>query len=232
MALSRDKVLSYYNQFPFERHPLWQAIIAGTLTHEQVMLAETQHFVRSNIGREFRKKAAEESKSFSEKAHELLMETYREECTEDDSGPSHVDLIKRFLLMGGVAEDKIISAKPTVANSAAIALYKDIGERGPLHHMLGAGAVEYFYSFLSPKILEAYVTKYRLTEDQAETYKIHGPMDREHAERALSILEEPYIRANAESIEIAVRDAFAATSLHYDGMLEAATGRISYWDGK
>jgi hypothetical protein len=29
-----------------------------------------------------------------------------------------------------------------------------------------------------------------------------------------------------------VRDAFVATSLHYDGMLQAATGEISYWNGR
>jgi hypothetical protein len=57
-------------------------------------------------------------------------------------------------------------------------------------------------------------------------------MDQEHAERALSILDEPYVQDNAESILLAVRDAFVATSLHYDGMFQAATGSTEYWSGK
>ena len=52
--------------------------------------------------------------------------------------------------------------------------------------MIGAGAVEYYYSALSPRIFGAYTQLYPITEYQAETYRIHGPMDREHAERALS----------------------------------------------
>jgi len=33
-------------------------------------------------------------------------------------------------------------------------------------------------------------------------------------------------------IELSVRDAFVATSLHYDGMLQAATGLMTYWSGR
>jgi pyrroloquinoline quinone (PQQ) biosynthesis protein C len=155
----------------------------------------------------------------------------QEECTEDETGPSHVDLIKRFLLIGGMSEGDIAAATPTPGNSAAIAMYKDITDRGPLHHMIGAGAVEYFYSGLSPKIFEAYVGRYGFTEEQAETYRIHGPMDRVHAQRALEILEEAAVQQQAGSIALAVRDAFVATSLHYDGMLQAALGNSKYWDG-
>jgi hypothetical protein len=123
------------------------------------------------------------------------------------------------------------NAIPTPGNSAAIAIYKDITDRGPLHHMIGAGAVEYYYSALSPRIFEAY-TKLQISAERAETYKIHGPMDRQHAERALSILDEPYVQEHADAIDLAVRDAFVATSLHYDGMLQAATGVTTYWSGK
>ena len=153
-------MLGYYDAFPFERHPLWQMVLSGGLTAAQVMRAETQHFIRSNVGRDSRKRAAEQAANVSQRAHKLLMETYKEEYTEDETGPSHVDLIKRFLLIGGMYEGDIAAATPTPGNSAAIAMYKDITDRGPLHHMIGAGAVEYFYSGLSPKIFEAYVGRY------------------------------------------------------------------------
>lgn len=98
--------------------------------------------------------------------------------------------------------------------------------------MLGAGSVEYFYCQLSPKIFEAYTKNYGMTPEQAETYLIHGPMDAEHAERAFSIIDNAIELHGWEVIRLAVRDAFVATSLHYDGMLQAATGNNLYWDGR
>jgi hypothetical protein len=98
--------------------------------------------------------------------------------------------------------------------------------------MLGAGAVEFYYCQLSPAIFKAYTSIYGMTEFQAETYKIHGPMDHTHAERAFAVLDEAVALHGLQSIEEAVRDAFVATSLHYDGMLQAATGDFGYWNGR
>lgn len=231
MVVSRENVLGNYRLFPFERHPYWIGVVEGRFTKSQILSAETQHFIRSNVGREFRRRAAEEAKAISQRAHSLLYETYREECT-DECGASHVGLIRRFLNIGGITDDQLAEAMPTPGNAAAIALYKEITDRGPIHHMIGAGAVEFYYSALSPKIFEAYTVRYDFTAEQAETYRVHGPMDKEHAERALSILDEPFVQENAESIMLAVRDAFVATSLHYDGMLQAAVGSIEYWSGR
>lgn len=230
--LTREIVLDCYHSFPFENHPLWVSIIKGQLSYDQILRAEQQHFIRSNVGRFIREKAARESEFVSISAHKLLMETYREECTEDDSGPSHVDLIRRLLRVGGISDADIDKAEPTPGNIASIAIYKSIGDRGPLHHMIGAGAVEYYYSLLSPKIYHAYIEHYHMTPEQAETYRIHGPMDMEHAERALSIIDEETVQNNSLEIKNAVRDAFVATSLHYDGMLQAALGTSDYWNGK
>lgn len=230
--ITRDDILDLYHLFPFERHPLWLSIIAGELSLEQILLAEQQHYIRSNIGRHFRKKAMEDAREVSQRAHLLLYETYKEECTDDETGPSHVELIKRLLTRGGIDETVLDTVPATPGNSAAIALYKDIGERGPLHHMIGAGAVEYFYSDLSPKIYDAYTKIYGMDGEQAETYRIHGPMDREHAERALSLIDDPLVLNDSSEILRAVRDAFVATSLHYDGMLQAARNNTQYWSGR
>lgn len=231
VALTREDVLNEYKRYPFEYHPLWISIVRGQLSLEQILRAEVQHYIRSDIGRNFRKKAAEESVLISPMVHDLLTETYKEECTEDESGPSHVDLVRFLLNSRGVSDSELEIAQPTPGNIAAIAIYKDITDRGPLHHMIGAGAVEFYYSALSPRIFDAYTSLYGLTPQEARTYEIHGPMDQVHAERALKVLEEPYAQQNGESILLAVRDAFVATSLHYDGMLQAALGTQSYWDG-
>ncbi len=98
--------------------------------------------------------------------------------------------------------------------------------------MIGAGCVEFFYSKLSPRIFSAYVDLYGFTAEDAKTYELHGPMDAEHGERALQVLETALAQAMQHEIAVAVRDAFAATSLHYDGMLQAAIPNSGYWSGE
>ncbi|MCH9049781.1 MAG: iron-containing redox enzyme family protein [Proteobacteria bacterium] len=228
----RSELLGLYEQFPFERHPLWCAVLGQELTHSQIVQAEVQHYLRTLKARKLRQSALQMAKSSSESIFELLLQTYLEECTADSTGPSHLDLIKRLVLVGGYTEDDLAKAEMTPGNAAAVALYRDITRRGPACHMLGAGTVEYYYSKLSPKIFEAYTTKYKMSHEQAETYEIHGPIDQLHAERAFTILDEAVVIHGWREIKRAVRDAFVATSLHYDGMLQAATGQISYWNGE
>lgn len=230
--LSRETVLAHYRSWPFERHPLWVAVLEGSLSKDQIIQAETQHYLRSNIGRLYRERAAISSRLIGGELFELLDKTAREECHLDDSGPSHVDLIKGFLISNGVSQSALDRARPTHGNAAAIALYKDIADRGPLQHMIGAGCVEYFYSQLSPKIYQAYVDIYGFKPEDVSTYELHGPMDQTHGERALKVLESALAQAMPEEIDLAVRDAFVATSLHYDGMLQSAIPGVGYWRGE
>jgi len=228
----RMHLLSLYETLPFENHPLWEAILNGKLSLQQVLKAEIQHYIRTKAGQSLRGEALERARGFSPKLFEALLATYLEECTSEKSGASHLDLIKKLLLHGGVPEEELDSAKPTPGNSAAIALYRDISARGAACHMLGAGVVEFYYSKISPQIFDAYTLRYGMTKDQAETYALHGSMDQVHAERALSILDDAVKFHGWTTIEQSVRDALVATSLHYDGMLQAATGNINYWNGE
>jgi pyrroloquinoline quinone (PQQ) biosynthesis protein C len=224
------KLLAYYDLFPFERHPLWSAVFAGTLSREQVLKAEGQHYLRTKAGQQLRRRAATQSKRMNASISAAMLETYLEECT-NKRGTNHLDLVQRLLTSGGVTQAEIDATVSTPGNTAAIALYGDIGSRGAACHLLGAGAVEHFYSRLSPKIFESYTVKYGMTADAAETYKLHGTMDAVHADRAFGVLDEALKLHDWSELELAVRDAFVATSLHYDGMLQAATGKITYWEG-
>jgi hypothetical protein len=134
--------------------------------------------------------------------------------------------------MGGYAESKLRKAQMTPGNVAAVALYRDITDRGAGCHMVAAGVVEHYYSKLAPSIFHAYTSRYHMSAEQAETYRIHGILDRKHSDRALKILDEAIEIHGWRMVSQSVRDAFVATSLHYDGMLQAATGKISYWDGE
>lgn len=227
----KDELLNLYQLFPFEHHPMWRGVINGALSYQQVIKAEIQHCIRTRAGRALRERAMHTAKNLNEKLFRMLVATYLEECTEDQSGPSHLDLIERLVLAGGATRSEIDQAIPTPGNSAAMALYKDISDRGAGCHMIGAGAVEFYYSQLSPDIFKAYTTRYGMSEEQALTYKLHGPMDQEHADRAFAVLDEVITLHGWSVIYNSVRDAFVATSLHYDGMYQAATGEQGYWDG-
>ena len=227
----RNRLLSLYDMLPFHQHPMWQAVLQGNLSPEEIPRAEAQHFVRSRAGRKLRQQAVFQSKSKNEAIFQAMLETYLEECT-DKQGPNHLELVRRLVLSLGMSESELESTMPTPGNAAAIALYRAIGERGFACHMLGAGAVEFFYSRLCPSIFNKYTGHYGMSESAAETYRIHGPMDKEHAERPLGILSEALKFHTFEEIELSVRDAFVATTLHYDGMLQAATGKLRYWNGE
>lgn len=227
----KEELLAQYNLFPFHRHPMWRAVLDKDLSYQQIILAEVQHYLRSKRGRMLRQKALELAAD-APAIYEKLLETYFEECTDDKTGPSHLSLIERLVMEGGQTPQTLKVAEMTPGNIASIALYEDITARGSGCHMLGAGVVEYYYSELSPKIFDVYTKHYGMSESQAETYKIHGPLDKEHGERALSILDEAIKLHGWGKIKASVRDAFVATSLHYDGMLQAATGKFSYWNGK
>jgi len=227
----KAQLLAQYELFPFHSHPLWVGVLNGDLSLEQVLKAEVQHWIRTRAGRVLREEALNSAKAISPAIFEQLLETYLEECT-DTAGPNHLGLIERLVTTGGYTKQQLEQMEPTPANSAAIALYRDISARGAGCHMLGAGVVEHFYCELSPKIFDAYLRIYGMTEEQAYTYCLHGPMDKTHAERAFAVIDEAARLHGWETVLISVRDAFVATSLHYDGMLQAATGEFQYWDGR
>lgn len=231
MSEKQDALLALYDLLPFVEHPFWRAVLNKELSYQQLMRAETQHWLRTRAGQTLRRNALNLAEKISPQIFSALLQTYLEECTQDASGPSHLDLIERLVTMGGVTQTELQDAVNTPGNAAAIALYKDIGARGAGCHMLGAGTVEYFYCQLSPRIYEVYTGHYAMSEAQAETYRIHGPMDAEHAQRAFDILDHAIELHGWPAVESSVRDAFVATSLHYDGMLQAATGELNYWNG-
>lgn len=231
MATLRKRLLAMYDSFPFHQHPYWKGVLAGEICREGIFRAEVQHWLRTRAGQPLRRVALDAAEKISPAMFTRLLETYLEECTADETGPSHLDLIVRLVAEGGYDEASLRRAIPTPGNSAAIALYKDIGQRGAGCHMIGAGAVEHYYCKLCPGIFRSYTEQYGIPAAAAETYRIHGPMDEEHAERAFAVLDEAVRLHGEDTLLGAVRDAFVATSLHYDGMLQAASGSNAYWDG-
>jgi pyrroloquinoline quinone (PQQ) biosynthesis protein C len=228
----KHELLKLYDLFPFHQHPLWVAIHRKELSYEQVIDAEVQHWIRTRTGRVLREEAMRMAQKLSSAIFQQLMETYLEECTHDSSGPSHLELIERFVIQGGKSKVDLERAEATPGNAAAIALYRTISDRGAGCHLVGAGAVEYFYCKLTPHIFCDYTKQYGMSANQARTYEIHGPMDQVHADRAFSVLDDVIELHGLDEVKRSVRDAFVATSLHYDGMLQAATKENKYWDGR
>lgn len=225
-----DHLLSIYGILPFREHPLWKGVKSMSLSKEQVLLAETQHYLRTRAGRDLRRRAMEEAQG-DELLLEAIFETYLEECTDKD-GPSHLELIGMLLRNSGVTQRSLDEARPTPGNAAAIALYADIARRGTALHIIGAGVVEHHYAVLCADVFHVYTNGYGFSGADAETYRVHESLDRTHAERAFRIADHATTIYGSSAVEMAVRDAFVATSLHYDGMLQAATGRPDYWNGE
>jgi len=226
------QLLDLYELFPFHLHPLWVSIINGNLTKQQIINAEIQHYLRTKAGQPLRKEAMEYSKNHNRIFYKAIDQTYIEECTLEDGTPTHLELIIRLIESGGVYESEFSKTKNTPGNIAAISIYKDIADRGAGCHIIGAGAVEYFYSQICKSIFDSYVNNYDFAEDAAITYSLHSSLDLKHAERAFDALDEAEKVYGWETLENSVRDAFIATSLHYDGMYQAAVKTNSYWNGK
>jgi pyrroloquinoline quinone (PQQ) biosynthesis protein C len=228
----KHELLKLYDLFPFHEHPLWTAIHRKELTYSQVIETEVQHWIRTRAGRVLREQAMQMAQKLSAAIFQQLMETYLEECTHDSSGPSHLELIEELVVLGGKNKTELECTEATPGNAAAIAMYRSISDRGAGCHLVGAGAVEHFYCKLTPQIFDDYTKLYGMSEAQAQTYQIHGPMDEIHAGRAFSVLKEVIDLHGWDEVRRSVRDAFVATSLHYDGMLQAATKENKYWDGR
>ena len=97
----QKELLNLYELVPFHHHPLWVAIQLGQLTYEQVIRAEVQHCIRTRAGKILREEAVTMARALSPAIFEQLLETYLEECTDDASGPSHLELIGDWCLRGG-----------------------------------------------------------------------------------------------------------------------------------
>jgi pyrroloquinoline quinone (PQQ) biosynthesis protein C len=228
----KHELLALYDLFPFHEHPLWTAIHRRELSYEEVIEAEVQHWIRTRAGRVLREDAMKMAEKLNVAIFEQLLGTYLEECTHDSSGPSHLELIERLVIQGGKTKAELESTDATPGNAAAIAMYRAISDRGSGCHLVGAGAVEHFYCRLTPQVFSDYTNGYGMSAEQARTYEIHGPMDQIHADRAFSVLKEVVDLHGWDEVKRSVRDAFVATSLHYDGMLQAATKENKYWDGR
>jgi pyrroloquinoline quinone (PQQ) biosynthesis protein C len=226
------RVLRHYDDLPFHSHPLWLGVQSGTFTTKQILLAEKQHYLRTKAGQILRKNSAEFAPQASPRIFEAALSNYLEEVAPVDGSENHLDMIVNLLIEGGVSRRELKVAKPTPGNSAAIALYRDIAARGTACHLIGAGSVEFYYSELSPKIFEAYTSLYGMSKFQAKTYDVHGPVDKVHAKRSFDVLDEAISIHGWTKIDESVRDAFVATSLHYDGMLQAISKNTVYWDGR
>jgi pyrroloquinoline quinone (PQQ) biosynthesis protein C len=218
--------------FPFHDHPHWRAVMNRELSLEQILRAEVQHYLRTRAGQALRREAVDKAKAMSPTIFESILQTFLEECTTNNTNVNHLDLILRLVTSAGISKEECEVSIPTPGNSAAIALYRDIASRGAACHILGAGAVEHYYAALSQKIYSVYTEHYGMSAFAAETYRIHGPMDIKHSERALAIVDEAISIHGWDTVNLSVRDAFLATSLHYDGMFQAALGHGEYWDGR
>ncbi|OMI18926.1 MULTISPECIES: iron-containing redox enzyme family protein [Leptospira] len=231
MKSNSDKLLDIYYEFPFENHPLWKNVLLGKFSKDQIYKAEIQHYLRTKNGQKIREYAMRSAEGNNDKLFKELLKTYLEECVTNDSNRSHLELVTDLLENSGKTIDQLDKESLTPGNIAALAIYKEIGALGSVFHFIGAGVVEHYYSALCPKIFKAYTEIYSFSKKEAATYFIHSEMDQEHAKRSFIFIDDAVRDYGFDKIENVVKMAFIATSLHYDGMLQAAIGNNNYWNG-
>ena len=71
----KTELLKLYELYPFHNHPMWRAVIKGTLSREQVIRAEIQHCIRTRAGRTLRENAVHMAEKINEKLFRMLLET-------------------------------------------------------------------------------------------------------------------------------------------------------------
>lgn len=233
MRVTWDQLLAIYEEFPFAQHPLWRGVVSGEFSRAQIVLAECQHYFRSRQGRELRTAAMKATRGIADPVvAQSIFETYLDECVDRPGDPSHLDLVVRMISERPAPSD-LNKITPTPGNSAAVALYKDIATRGPEMHLISAGVVEHHYAQLCPALFKAYTAPpIDYSSHQAETYRLHSSMDAEHADRARRALDHTLKTVGAGIVTQSVRDALVATSLHYDGMLQAIRETNDFWNGR
>jgi len=229
-----DELWGYALEVPMERHPWFQGIIQHRWTRRQIILGESQHYLRVRTNAVFFGYIA--VNAVAEKQYgplNVVLENFIEEL----SGPkSHADILLQFLAEGGISRERADEAEPAPGTMAAIEMM--IGccqRRSPLEGIAMLSFVESQHGGLdgvAAKIYKELTGHYGFSQRAAETYRIHADQDVSHGQRQIDALRQ-YARDEEirEKIRRAVKLGVTAFTLEWDGHVQAMTGQREFWNG-
>ena len=229
-----EELWGYAAEIPMAEHPWFKGIVKHWWTREQIILGETQHYlrVRSNpiyFGYMAINAAAEGLDDIQAVVQENLREEFYGE-------KSHVDIMLQFLEEAGISREEADAAEPAPGTLACIEMIISCCQRRSAleglamlafvesQHGGEGGAADSIYGELRGH--------YGFSERATETYQLHAVEDVGHGSRQVDIIRQHATDAETqEKVRRAVKLGVTAFNLEWDGHVQAMTGRREFWPG-
>lgn len=238
MARSADafveELWGYANEAPMVEHPWFKGIIDHRWTREQIVLGETQHYLRVRTNPIFFGHIA--VNAVKEK-HYGLMEIVLENFMEELGGErTHVDIMLQFLEEAGISREEADRAEPAPGTMAAIEMI--VGgcrERSALEGVSILSFAEAQHGGrdgVAAKVFKELVGHYGFSKRAAATYELHAEQDEGHGARQIEAIARYATDDDTqEKVRRAVKLGVTAFTLEWDGHVQAMTGTREFWSG-
>jgi pyrroloquinoline quinone (PQQ) biosynthesis protein C len=237
-ALSPEEFIaelwSYADEVPMLEHPWFQGILQHRWTREQIILGETQHYLRVRTNPIFFGYIA--INAVNEKQYGL-MEVVLDNFMEELGGErTHVDIMLQFLDEAGISREEADRAEPAPGTMAAIEMI--IGgcqRRSALEGLSLLSFVEDQHggpNGVAAKVYKELTGYYGFSKRAAETYYIHAEQDEGHGQRQIEAIRQfATDEETQERVRRAVKLGVSAFTLEWDGHVQAMTGQREFWAG-
>jgi pyrroloquinoline quinone (PQQ) biosynthesis protein C len=237
-ALSPEEFIaelwSYADEVPMLEHPWFQGILQHRWAREQIILGETQHYLRVRTNPIFFGYIA--INAVNEKQYGL-MEVVLDNFMEELGGErTHVDIMLQFLDEAGISREEADRAEPAPGTMAAIEMI--IGgcqRRSALEGLALLSFVEDQHggpNGVAAKVYKELTGFYGFSKRAAETYYIHAEQDEGHGQRQIEAIRQfATDEETQERVRRAVKLGVTAFTLEWDGHVQAMTGQREFWAG-
>ncbi|MCI0720398.1 MAG: iron-containing redox enzyme family protein [Acidobacteria bacterium] len=215
-------------------HPWFRGGIERSLSREQVVLGELQHFLRVLRNHEFYGSILRRAQEAGDRdVIQIAQQNYDEEVVDPEN---HVELLFHLLDEAGIERSIAEGTMPTPGTALAVETILGFCERSPaLEGMAFVALVEAQNAGeggVAIQVYQALREYYGFSEKGARNFLVHSEVDGEHGSRQIELICRKATTAEAQrGIIHAVHLGVHAFSLEWDGHLQAAIGRRLYWSG-
>jgi len=230
----RHRLLEEASEMASLSHPWFRGIIDHTLTREQIILGEKQHFLRVMRNGDFFGAIVEKAK---QEGDQSILRLAKKNYSEEIVGPSnHTDLLFQFFADAGL--DRKVVEKTLPTPGTAIAIEAMIGfcmRHSALEGMAFVGFVEVQNAGkegVAYQVYDALIKHYGFSPKGAENFFVHSIEDDAHGNEQIDLICTKATTADVQTRIIqAVQAGVSTFSIEWDGHLQAALDGRVYWTG-
>ena len=229
-----EELWGYANEAPMGEHPWFKGIVEHRWTPEQIVLGETQHYlrVRTNVIHwgYIMINAAKENR------YDLLAVVMENVLEEVGGERSHADIMFQFLEEAGLSREQADQTEAAPGTATAVETINGIClHRSPLEGMAAISFVESQHGGeegVAAKVYRELTGFYGFSPRAAETYNVHAAQDVGHGGRQIeAIRQHATDAATQDRVRRAVKLGITAYTLEWDGHVQAMTGQREFWRG-